>query len=389
MKDYFARQNLVLNQETGEKIKITKILVIGAGAGGNELLKNLALMGFGNFTIVDFDPIEASNLSRTTLFSKNDIGKSKAEIAATALKQISLHESPNIQGLNAKIQDIGKQIFFDHDIIICCVDTMDARAYINDWCVLLKKPLFEMGFEKFTVQISFFPNELTTDACLREVIGFGDFAGTRQSCSKLKIIDTNLVHIPTIQVAAALAGVLTATEIIMYLKGESRLKNKVLQYAADYHRILEIEYPQSDKCHLHENINCEVFQSNLNHKTNSFGDLLSELNIKFNSDFYINWHEEFVYSMVCESCGTEMIIKKYKSEIFDTERWCPECLKKGFYNENEGVKAKWNINKELFLTNPNHKFFLELPMSDFGLKDNDIIVVNNLQSNEYKKLVFI
>ncbi|MDR0602976.1 MAG: ThiF family adenylyltransferase [Bacteroidales bacterium] len=384
--NYFDRQERVIGKEVGEKIKGTKILVIGAGAGGNEVLKNLALMGFGNFAIVDFDPIEDSNLSRTTLFSKGDIGKSKAEIAAKALQQISLHESPNIQGINAKIQDVGKQIFLDNDIVICCVDTMDARAYINDWCVRLKKPFFEMGFEKFTVQISFFPNEQLTDACLREVIGFGDFAGTRQSCSKLKMVDTKLAHIPTIQVAAALAGVLVATEIIMFLKGESHLKNKLLQYAADYHRILEIEYPQSEKCHLHENIDYQIFKSELNN-INTIKDLLTELNNKLNADFYINWNEEFIYSMECESCGKEILIKKFKSEVYDNDRWCADCADK--YNESEGVKAKWQINKELFLTNPNHKFFLELPMSDFGIKEHDIIMVNNLRSSNNKILVLI
>ncbi|MDR2511731.1 MAG: ThiF family adenylyltransferase [Bacteroidales bacterium] len=384
--NYFDRQERVIGKEAGDKIKNTKILVIGAGAGGNEVLKNLALMGFGNFTIVDFDPIEDSNLSRTTLFSKGDIGKSKAEIAAKALQQISLHESPKIQGINAKIQDVGKQIFLDNDLVICCVDTMDARAYINDWCVRLKKPLFEMGFERFTVQISFFPNEQPTDACLREVIGFGDFTGTRQSCSKLKMVDKELAHIPTIQVAAALAGVLVATEIIMFLKDESRLQNKVLQYAADYHRILEIEYPQSEKCHLHESINYQKFKSDLNNK-NTFKDLLTELKNKFNADFYINWNEEFIYSMECESCNKAMIIKKFKSDVYDKDRWCPECADK--YNESEGVKAKWIINKELFLTNPNHKLFLELPISDFGIKEHDIVVVNNLQSSNNKILVLI
>jgi adenylyltransferase/sulfurtransferase len=383
----FGRQELVIGKEIGKQIKNIKILVIGAGAGGNEVLKNLALMGFGNFTVVDFDLIEDSNLSRTTLFSKSDIGKSKAEIAAKALQQVSLHESPNIQGINAKIQDIGKQIFRNNDIVICCVDTMDARAYINDWCVRLKKPFFEMGFEKFTVQISFFPNEESTDSCLREVIGFSDFVGARQSCSKLKMLDTKLVHIPTIQVAAAFAGVLVATEIILFLKGKNLLKNKVLQYAADYHRILEVDYPQSEKCHLHEGINYQNFQSKLDAKINTFKDLLTEVKNSRNADFYINWDEEYIYSMECESCGKEMLIKKFKSEIYDKERWCYKCQDK--YNESEGVKAKWLINKELFLTNPSHKFFLELPMSDFGIKENDIVIVNNLQSNNDKILVLI
>ena len=180
MENFFARQELVIDNETGLKIKQSKVLVVGAGAGGNEVLKNLALMGFGNFTIVDFDPIESSNLSRTTLFSKDDIGKSKAEVAADVLKRVSLHEKPNIIAINSKIQEVGKQVFLDNDIVVCCVDTNNARAYISDWCVKLRKPFFEMGFEKFVIQISFFPNETKADSCLREIIGFGEFTGKRQ-----------------------------------------------------------------------------------------------------------------------------------------------------------------------------------------------------------------
>lgn len=386
MDNYFARQELILDEDTGDKIKTSKVLVIGAGAGGNEVLKNLALMGFGNFTIVDFDPIEESNLSRTTLFTKEDVGKSKSEIASNTLNQISLHKSPNIKGINAKIQDVGKQIFFDHDIIVCCVDTMDARAYINDWCVKLKKPFFEMGFEKFTVQISFFPNENSTDSCLRELIGQGNFSGARQSCSKLKMKDSNLEHIPTIQVAAAMAGVLIATEIILYLKGESRLKNKVLQYAAAYHRSLVIDVPQSTKCHKHEQVTYEFYRTKLN-LNNTVEDILQELKEQYNSDYYINWGEEYIYSVECESCKQEVFIKKFKSEVYDEERWCQTCLAKGHYNDNEDIKANWKINKELNLFNPKHEFYLKLGLFDFGIKDNDIIVAHNLHSNDNKVLV--
>jgi len=147
----------VIGEETNEKIKSTSILVVGVGAGGNELLKNLILMGFGHFTIIDFDFIEDSNLSRTTLFRKSDIGKSKAVTAAERLLEYSLHECPVINGIHGNImQDIGPGIFLNHDIVVCCVDTFQARAYINDWCVRLKKPFFEMGFEKMNVDICFF-----------------------------------------------------------------------------------------------------------------------------------------------------------------------------------------------------------------------------------------
>ena len=110
--DYFARQNLIVSKPAAELIKNIKILVVGVGAGGNEVLKNLILMGFGNITILDFDIVEDSNLSRTTLFRKEDIGKSKSLVAAERLKEFALHEKPNIVGLHGNLMtDFGKGLF--------------------------------------------------------------------------------------------------------------------------------------------------------------------------------------------------------------------------------------------------------------------------------------
>src|SRR6188474_779988 len=65
-----------------------KVLVIGAGALGNEIIKNLALLGVGNVLIADMDRIENSNLSRSVLYREGDTGKFKAEVAARAAKDI-------------------------------------------------------------------------------------------------------------------------------------------------------------------------------------------------------------------------------------------------------------------------------------------------------------
>ena len=65
-----------------EKVQNARVLVVGAGALGNDVIKNMALMGVGHIFIVDFDTIEAANLSRSVLFRESDNHRSKAEVAA-------------------------------------------------------------------------------------------------------------------------------------------------------------------------------------------------------------------------------------------------------------------------------------------------------------------
>src|SRR2546421_11957613 len=71
-----------------EKVAAAKVLVIGAGALGNEVIKNLALLGVGHILIIDMDRIEASNLSRSILFRQTDEGNFKAQTAARAAREI-------------------------------------------------------------------------------------------------------------------------------------------------------------------------------------------------------------------------------------------------------------------------------------------------------------
>src|SRR3982751_4400810 len=69
-----------------KKLSAARVLVIGAGALGNEIIKNLALLGVGNILIADMDRIENSNLSRSVLYRASDNGKLKADVAARAAR---------------------------------------------------------------------------------------------------------------------------------------------------------------------------------------------------------------------------------------------------------------------------------------------------------------
>ena len=108
-----------------------RVLVVGAGALGNEVLKNLALVGIGHLTVVDMDTVAASNLSRSVLFRESDVGRPKALVAAERLADLhpALQVTPRVGAL-ADVLPVG--LVARHDLVIGCLDSLEARLDLDD-----------------------------------------------------------------------------------------------------------------------------------------------------------------------------------------------------------------------------------------------------------------
>lgn len=124
-------------------LRESKVLVIGAGGLGCEIIKNLALTGFKNIWIIDMDTIDLSNLNRQFLFRKSDIGKLKAEVAAKFVLERLDDPDLNITPYFGKIQDKPKEFYKQFSCIISGLDSVEARRWINATVMSLVDPTFE------------------------------------------------------------------------------------------------------------------------------------------------------------------------------------------------------------------------------------------------------
>ena len=125
-------------------LRSSRVMVVGAGALGNEIIKNLALAGVGNLIIIDPDIIESHNLTRSVPFRPSDVGRAKAEVAAEGAKQ--LDPSITVRWFNASVQDtLGLGVFQEVDVVLGGVDNIQTRRDLNRSCMLADTPFIDGG----------------------------------------------------------------------------------------------------------------------------------------------------------------------------------------------------------------------------------------------------
>ena len=138
-----------------EKLKKSRVLVVGAGGLGCAALQYLTVAGTGKIGIAEFDMVDESNLQRQVLYGSDDVGKLKSMIAKNRLEH--LNSLVEIESFNLRINSSNSlKIIENFDIVVDATDNFEARYIINDSCVILDKPMVHGSIYKYEGLVSVF-----------------------------------------------------------------------------------------------------------------------------------------------------------------------------------------------------------------------------------------
>lgn len=349
-----------------ERLRQAKVMVVGAGALGNEIIKNLALLGVGNILIIDFDSIEVSNLSRSILYREADEGTSKAHSAAVAAR--SINPDCNIYSINADITwQVGLGVFRWADVVIGGLDNREARLAVNRACWKVNRPWVDGATESFQgIARVFVPPH---GACYECTLSEQDFVmmEARNSCGFLAGEAYRRGSVPTTPTTSAVIAGIQVQEAVKLLHQDAclpGLQGKGFFFDGGSYDCFTIEYVRKDDCLSHETYD-NIVETSMSSSKNTLADVLSIAKEITGDKTVIDLPDDMVVELCCGSCGFNKELFRLIKTVDIRQATCERC----------GL----TMVPEVVGQCDTESLFKNVPLSDLGFGVMDIVPVRSDQ----------
>lgn len=299
-KDRYARLKTI-NWWDQNVLKNANILVIGCGALGNEIVKNLTMLGVGNIFVVDMDVVEKSNLTRSVLFRKEDEGKPKAETICKRANDIN--DEVSVRYFNGNVFELGLDEFRKMDIVICGLDSRETRLFVNQSCWKVNRPWIDGAIEVLNgVARMFIPPE---GACYECTMSENDYLllNKRKSCMLLGLDEIHQGKIPTTPTVASIIAGIQVQEAVKFLHRRDDmllLDGKGFVFNGGTNESYIVEYQRREDCPSHYTFeNFHKIEIPFNKVT--INDIINFGNKYFKDEnFSVEFNNEMIFELINE-----------------------------------------------------------------------------------------
>jgi adenylyltransferase/sulfurtransferase len=237
------KRHLVLKEIGGEgqqKLKASRVLIVGAGGLGSPLMLYLAAAGVGAIGVIDDDRVSIDNLQRQIAHDTKSVGKFKTRSAAEAIERINPHVETRLYTTRL-VPENAIDIVRAYDIVADGSDNFATRFLVNDACFFAKKTLVSAAVTEFDGQLATFKAHERGRPCYRCLFPEAPPPGTAPSCSETGVLGA----------AAGVMGTLQALEVIKEITGVGEsMAGRLLIYDALATRFRTVTFKADPGCAL-------------------------------------------------------------------------------------------------------------------------------------------
>ncbi len=321
-EDRFARFRLISWWDQ-ERLARARILVIGAGALGNEIVKDLALLGVGRVFVADRDLVENTNLSRSILFRERDCSRPKAVVAAERAREI--YPSIQVQAFSGNVvYDLGAGVYRWADVILGGLDNREARVAINQAAARAGKVWIDGAIERLDGVARVF--DPATGPCYECTMGENDWKmlEARRSCALLSRDEMELGKVPTTPTTASIIAGIQVQEAIKYLHGLDGIAGQGFVFDGTFHQSYLVTYTRKPDCPSHE-IDQPVEVLSWQVGRTRAGDLLERARSDLGPEAVIETGRDLLASLHCSACREDTPVLASLGKVTEAQGLCPRC----------------------------------------------------------------
>jgi adenylyltransferase/sulfurtransferase len=320
--DRFARFRLISWWDQ-RRLANARVLVIGAGALGNEIIKNLALLGIGNLLVADLDRIENSNLSRSVLYRESDNGSAKAVVAARAARE--LYPQMQTQAFEGNVvYDLGWGAFRWADVVLGGLDNREARLAINRACFKLNKPWIDGAIEQINGTARVFA---PPGACYECTMSDTDWKllQQRRSCNLLSRSEMVAGKTPTTPTISALIAAVQCQEALKLLHGlDNTLAGRGFVFTGLSTDAYQVQFQRKEECYSHESFE-KIIELNGSAETITGLQILQIAREQLGPTAEIEFARDVLEKLVCPRCQREERLFASLGRVSADKGPCPHC----------------------------------------------------------------
>lgn len=358
-EDRYSRLRLI-HWWDQERLAAARVMVVGAGALGNEICKSLALLGIGRTLVIDLDTIEDTNLTRSVLFRHADRGRPKATVAAAAMRDINPDVCVEAR-VGDVIHDVGQGVFRDMDIVMGALDNREARVHINAVCWRHGKPWVDGAIEVMQgVARMFAPPDGACYECTMSEMDYR-LLSMRRSCALLTHDDIIEGKVPTTPTIASMIAAIQVQEAVKWLHRDRDLdvlSGRGFVYNGLGNDSYVVEYQRRADCPAHEQVG-EVVATGLRAAQVTVGEMLELARRHVSPGAVLEFDRELCISFHCRHCDERAPVFQPLGKLTGNDAACPTC---GELREPELTHAVYG-----------DEAYLDRTLADIGLPPYDIV----------------